>query len=51
MCCAQIGVKDVTVRRGSLLLTPENTVVVGGQVRYDLTCMYGTCSTRSQYLG
>ena len=24
--------KDVTIRRGTLLLTPENTAVLGGQV-------------------
>jgi len=33
----QIAIKDVTVRRGILLLVPDNTVVLGGQV----TCMYG----------
>lgn len=29
---AKIAVKDVMIRRGNLLLTPENTVVLGGQV-------------------
>ena len=33
----QIAIKDVTVRRGILLLVPDNTVVLGGQV----TCMHG----------
>ena len=28
----QIAIKDVTVRRGILLLVPDNTVVLGGQV-------------------
>ncbi|DBA79336.1 TPA: recQ-mediated genome instability protein 1, variant 2 [Trebouxia sp. C0005] len=29
---AKIAIKDVTVRRGTLLLMPDNTVVLGGQV-------------------
>ena len=32
LCLLQIAVKDVTVRRGTLLLTPNNTIVLGGQV-------------------
>lgn len=32
----QIAVKDVMIRRGNLLLTPENTVVLGGQASMSL---------------
>ena len=31
MAMLQIAVKDVMIRRGNLLLTPGNTVMLGGQ--------------------
>lgn len=46
MAWLQIAVKDVMIRRGTLLLTPENTVVLGGQAstscfscRYAAACL------------
>ena len=36
MALLQIAVKDVIMRRGTLLLTPENTVVLGGQASTSL---------------